>query len=352
MKMVQQLPEGCPNCGDARWTATERPSGLPAHICPHCGQTADASVAGDTRAERALYKAWVNRLAAKSDETRDPEIDALVALGARAVPPLSRLLKDKWAAVRAKEAAVLVLGRIGSQESVEVLLETSAAQERSALTLRRWVPVGLSVMVLMVALGLVLPLVLGDKPVFNAGMVAPFIATFAAAASVLGLRKGAANALGELREPRAIGPLALAATEKAMPPTALPVLKVLLPDATEELAASLDRTQREAVVKLLRQPDTELVRGALRLVGMFGGTGEREAVERVRTEGPPELVPDAESALAAIGARIELEKDRETPLRASTSTESSPETLLRPAASLPDPQPEQLLRASDSPVDE
>jgi hypothetical protein len=180
--------------------------------------------------------------------------------------------------------------------------------------------------------------------------VAPIVTITVITAQALVLRRGFANALGALKEPRAIGPIALAATEKKMAPTALPILKELLPNATEEHVSALGPAERAAFIQLLRQPDPDIVRSALRVVAMFGAEDAREPVERILRQGPGVARADAERALAMIRGRIETQRDRETLLRASSSVDGIPaDELLRPAAAQPDPQPDQLLRRTDAP---
>jgi hypothetical protein len=57
----------------------------------------------------------------------------------------------------------------------------------------------------------------------------------------------------------------------------------------------------------------------------------------------------AAHALPIVEARVTAERESETLLRGSQAPEPSGDTLLRPAASAPETEPQQLLRASDTP---
>jgi hypothetical protein len=161
----------------------------------------------------------------------------------------------------------------------------------------------------------------------------------------IGLRKGAAGALAALGEPRAVGPLALAAEESRLRTTALPILKDLMPKVREEHIQGFSAEEQAAIVRLLMHSDEELARRALRLVAMFGAADALGAVQWLVEKGPEPLRAEAASALEAIQRRIEAQKDKETLLRASSSLEAmSADTLLRPAAGEPEQQSEQLLR--------
>jgi hypothetical protein len=263
------------------------------------------------------------------------------------VAALAELLSDKRAPDRAKGAAAMALGRIGGPEAVDTLLEALSRHEKADAKRRKRVPYVVGAFLLLTVLSILVPVLLGGKPIFNAGAYVGIVGALVAAQAV-GFRKGAANALAALKEPRAAGPLALAAGEKQLAGTALPILKELLPEVTEEHVEGFDGPQRTALIGLLNQKDPDIVRGALSVVALFGGEEAREPVEHLVESGPAELREQAEAALAVIRDRIAVQKDRETLLRASSSLETmQPETLLRPAAAQPEIEPQQLLRPAE-----
>jgi HEAT repeat protein len=302
------------------------------------------------RDEVFRYGAWIQRLGSKKDAIRNDEIEAMVALGPRGVPLLVELLNDKRCAERAKAAAATALGRIGGPEAVNALLDTLARQEREAVKRRKRAPFIIAAFLILVVGGAVIPLAFNHhltafQPAAYTGMIATVVA-----ARAVGLRKSAAGALGALKEPRAVGPLALAMNEKALAATALPVLKDLMPQVRDEHAAEYTPEERAALIRLLGHKDADVVRGALRIVAMFGAEDAREPVERIIRDGPTVARPDAERALASIRGRIENQRDRETLLRASSSVDGVPtDELLRSAAAQPDPEPQQLLRPTEGP---
>jgi hypothetical protein len=166
-------------------------------------------------------------------------------------------------------------------------------------------------------------------------------------------RRDTLKLTGRLTDPTLAGAVAVAYPERRLRAEASVPLRRLLPQVAEEHAALWDAEQKAAVVKLLDDRDRDLVRGALHAVSAFAGAEALAPVERLARSGPPELREPAEAALCAVRRRAEEQKDRETLLRASAPADSSPDTLLRPAAALSDPAPEQLLRGtSDGPPEE
>jgi HEAT repeat protein len=285
----------------------------------------------------------VRRLGHKSDSVRDAEIDALVACGEDAVPALKRVLQTPRATgERACVAAATALGRIGGPDAVETLLSTLADQERRA---RRFVRVYLPLYVVFMASWIAFTVWTQNYGMI--GVVGGFGGLLGATA-ILGLRRSAVQALGVLKDPRAVGPLAMSHEDKELREQAAPVLKELMPKVQDTHVSSFSGTQRGAVLRLLRQEDLEMVRGAVHVTSLFGTEDARSGIERVLADGPPSLREPAERALAEVNRRLALAEDKASLLRASSGDTAEAGQLLRPAAGAEDPDQQQLLRRPDA----
>jgi HEAT repeat protein len=291
--------------------------------------------------ERRRRKALVRRLGDKRDSVRDAEIDALVGCGHEAVPALTRVLRGVWLfRRRVFMATAAALGRIGGQEAVNTLLWTLAVLDWRARYVTR---VGLPAFGVLVAFSVYFAVLTGVPP--YEVLVGPLLVI---AVAFLAVRGSAVQALGVLREPRAVGQLAVSHEHRSLRKLAGPVLKELMPKVQDAHVSSFSGSQRGAVLRLLRQEDLEMVRGALHVTSLFGTEDARAGIEGALADGPPSLREPAERALAEVNRRLALAKDKASLLRASSGDTEEAGQLLRPAAGAEDPDQQQLLRRPDS----
>ncbi len=340
--MVPDSPITCPSCG----RELSPDEALPLALCRGCGYLEAWQSDWPKQEGRARYRALKRLLGVKDDAKRAKAVDAMVSAGQRVIEPLGFLVQDGGAPERAREAAAQVLGRIGDHRAVDILLEAMAKQEASEAKRRKAAPYVLAVMLLVFTASVVLPLVTdgGASSGSFGGMWG--LITLLAARAVL-VRKGMANALASLSEPRAVGPLALAASEKQLTSSVIPLLTELLPRVEQKHVDGFDPAQRNALVSLLSRREPELLRGLLRVVAMFGAAPALGPIERVQLEGPVEVRDAAAAARKAVEMRIEAERDAATLLRAPGAYDEGSEILLRPAHGEPDVEPTQLLRPAN-----
>ncbi|GMV37091.1 MAG: hypothetical protein AMXMBFR61_15990 [Fimbriimonadales bacterium] len=340
--MVTDGPLTCPNCSRELGPG----EAMPLATCQACGYREAWHAEWPKREGRSRYKALKRQLSIKDDATRRQAMEALVTAGERVVEPLGFLVQDAGAPERAREGAALVLGRIGEDRAVELLLEAMAKQEASEAKRRRFAPAVVAVLVMLFTASVIVPLLMGDGAPSGAFGGMWGLVTVLAARAVL-VRKGMANALASLSEPRAVGPLALAASEKQLTSSVIPLLTELLPRVEQEHVEGFDTAQRNALVSLLSRKEPELLRGLLRVVGMFGAAPTLGPIERLLREGPEEVWQEAAEAKRRVTKRIELQRDAATLLRASGAYDEDSERLLRAAHGEPDAEPTQLLRPAD-----
>ncbi|MEP0766892.1 MAG: hypothetical protein HRF45_10185 [Fimbriimonadia bacterium] len=342
--MVADSPMTCPTCG----SELAPDEALPLAACRGCGYREAWHPGWPKREGLTRYKVLKRQLSLRDDETRQRAMDTMVSARERVIEPLGFLVQDGGAPDRAREAAALVLGRIGDDRAVELLLDAMAKQENSEAKRRKFAPIVLAALLLFFTVAVVVPLLTGDGGSGGAFGGMWGLVTVLAARAVL-VRKSMANALASLSEPRAVGPLALAASEKQLASSVIPLLTELLPRVEQGHVESFDVAQRNALISLLSHKEPKLLRGLLRVVGMFGAAPALGPVERVLRDGPEEVRKEAEEAKNRVEKRIELQRDAATLLRASGAYDEGSETLLRAAHGEPDVEPTQLLRPANTP---
>jgi hypothetical protein len=334
-------PERCPACGEeAAVTTVARPCGLPSWICLSCGHRIYEE-------GKASLRSLCRRLAARNAAARNGEIAGLVKMGLDALPAIRALQRSWWYRSRCDLSCVDALVKIGGHDAAEEVARILMRQRRWA----RWGPALYFVWYVFVMSAFCIGF---DYVVWRHGhhsgtmpcsfLPAGIMSTVQAARNYRQNRVRALELASLLNDPALCGVLAVSYTERRLREQALAPLRRLLPQVTEEHAAQWDARQKAAVIRLLGDEDDEIIRGALQAVSLLGAADAIDPIERLARHGPPELHDSIEAALDAVRRRIDRQKDRETLLRASTQQDSSPDTLLRPAAAIPDPALEQLLR--------
>ncbi len=332
--------EKCGFGGSPAWIF--RPDGLPTWICLQCGHTLTES--DRAVSDRRRFQWLVRRINTKKD-TRNSEIAALTKMGKAAIPTLQRVLELRGKSYsEAKASAITVLGNIGGDEAVYFILQAMRQQEKDALKYRkRIIPLVVGAVLTLVALFVILQITTGKGGANFASMGGMFSA-IAAMGVGLSARKKAAETLAALKEPRVVGPLAMAYFDKETKKTAAPILVQMMPLVKETHVAEFDRDQKAAIVRLLSEDDPNLVLGALGIVELFGAQAELPPVQSLKNHESDVVRSKAEEVEATLLGRAATEADRSTLLRASTGEDTDAGTLLRAATDSEDPNTDQLLR--------
>lgn len=160
-------------------------------------------------------------------------------------------------------------------------------------------------------------------------------------------RYTAAHEVAKLRNPRAVGVLAVTCREADgdVSIVAVRALKDTLPLVRANHRAGFTEEQMDALLWLLGTDDPELARALLKALEQVGGPKALPAVRRLEHH-PSASVREAAAACALhLEAVAEQERLRATLLRAAEGPEGG-DRLLRPASGAGDTPQEQLLRPS------
>lgn len=289
----------------------------------------------------ALYKRMAS---SKNPVDRQAAIDEVVAMGSAAIPDLQARATKRGCGRSDPSVAIEAIGRIGGSEAVEALLEIEAAQRKKHRNMMWAIGIYFGVMALILLVSII-----GHEKGFSSfgGSFGGFAGVFGVAGAAAASRGRAVDALSGLRDPKAAGTLALAYRTKSLRARVEPVLIEVLPKVSEEQANKLDREQREAILYLLHSENPSVVEGALHVIGDFGGREELDRLTDRLSALPAQTAKAAAEAVSSIQARVDLQRERETLLRASHKGEAQAETLLRSASGQDDSLPEQLLRPSE-----
>jgi hypothetical protein len=235
------------------------------------------------------------------------------------------------------------------RQQVDNLLAVLAEERRKRRTRQRWIT---GVLLTWVALMLVLALWSKDFHALNSlsGMWGAIAAAFAASQ----VQKKVTKELAEFEDIRSVGPLALALEyqDRELKAVAENKLTRLLPRLQVSDAPLLDEEQRKCLYRALRGRNTELVLAILKALEQVG---DEQAVPYVQKLADGEGIAAtalrireaAQACLPALQQRAELERSRQTLLRAASASDTPSDVLLRPASgALVEADPQQLLRAS------
>jgi hypothetical protein len=164
------------------------------------------------------------------------------------------------------------------------------------------------------------------------------------------VRAAAASAAGRLGVAHTVMVLAPAAAERPrnVRHAAAEALKSVLPVLHEGWYGHIPADTVEWLIRLLHHEDDALVIAVLRALGQVAGGGAVQAVERAAQRGRTgEIRREAEAALPALRRRQEQERQAETLLRPAAVL-PQPDILLRPAQNLGESDAAVLLRPGGS----
>jgi hypothetical protein len=215
---------------------------------------------------------------------------------------------------------------------------------------RRFWTAFIGVMVLQIVLNVLLTALWHDIPSLT-GAFAGLAVAIGAGFAPTKLQRETAQALAELDDLRAIGPLtgALDRQDKATIGDARKALIRLLPRLKEKDFDLLDAQQRTTLNKYVMSSSSDL---SAAVVTALRHVGDSRAISNLQKlahgKGPSkknvELRDKAQQCILAIQARIPAEKARETLLRAANAPGDPEDTLLRPAGSSAGDDASTLLR--------
>lgn len=238
---------------------------------------------------------------ALNDENKSVREKAADALGlikdSRAVQPLFRALEDEYWPVR--KATAIALGRIGDEAAVKPLLaaledEYEAVRDKAKEALDQ----------------------LGYQPDGTQFASPPDISKLASKADVQGLiealsyerdpeiRKTAAEALGELADPKAVEPLILLLNEKWSDPngphdrSVKALMKIGTP-AVKPLIKTLKAARRPS--NPMMDPDLNLRVGCVRALGMIADPSSMDVLLQALSDNIPAVRFNAADSLEKIG---------------------------------------------------
>lgn len=164
-------------------------------------------------------------------------------------------------------------------------------------------------------------------------------------------RVSAADALGELAEPQAVGALAEAAQNlrPRIRRAALRALQRVLPTLTPEHYGTLDAQAVPHLCGLLTFADESVAVEVVEALGRAGdGRAVRQVSEVARVGRSARLREAAARALPILEERLRQENAPKILLRPAGAPASPADQLLRPARHTSETEPQQLLRASQS----
>jgi hypothetical protein len=164
------------------------------------------------------------------------------------------------------------------------------------------------------------------------------------------LRAAAAESLGRLAAPEALGALAGALFDNSarVREATATALHAVLPSITEEHDGLLGAASMIALGRALKHDDTLLVRKLLTTLGKIGTSHALPYVKQAAEDSRMTRVRDAaRDTLEIMQERQLREKEAQTLIRPSYAIPSTPVELLRPAHGNTSDDPFQLLRAVD-----
>jgi len=145
-------------------------------------------------------------------------------------------------------------------------------------------------------------------------------------------RSSAAGALETIRDPRAVGALAVAHRDKQVRHATRPALLTLLPLVREEHAGDILTAERKAMQELVARRDIEVADAAISALTYVGNEGTVAFLRNLRGLRVTEHIQQKASAAAdALVGRLETRGHRSSLLRAVASQEADPALLLRSA---------------------
>jgi hypothetical protein len=231
-----------------------------------------------------------------------------------------------------------VLGRVGGLVAVEALLKGMRQRQwkqRRHKWIWRWV-LGAGAMYAFVF-------------VHNGWCLGLFLLACMGAPSFVPRDWAAVQALEALRDPLAVGPIAVAHRQRELAVPTAHVLKTLLPLLRDEHAGEIKSIELAALDDLARSVDAELAVkaiGALICVGNARSLQALRSLAEERREG--DMIGDAaRQAIPELQRRMEWRKEKRTLLRAANAApEEDYSRLLRPAPA-GETDAKQLLRPAE-----
>jgi HEAT repeat protein len=166
------------------------------------------------------------------------------------------------------------------------------------------------------------------------------------------VRRAAAEALGHLRAPEAVGALLTALYDRDVKvrQAAANALREVLPTITAEHFGHLESTAIVNLAKATSHEDTGLALEAVKALAHVGTSIAIPQVERVVSSGSTEeMRAAAAQTLTTLRERQRQEDMRSTLLRPETGPKDPAVSLLRPARDTAPTEPQPLLQASSPP---
>jgi hypothetical protein len=321
-------------------------------FCPHCGRPCEQQIPGPKgkwRCQRCLNRcrmpvadlgARLKYLLQCLRSSRPAVVEmaqaGLIAYDKQAVGPLlAELERRPFLGPRIAP----VLGRIGDTTAVDVLLNEVRRRERQIRWKKwfwRWVSVAVIIMIIRAT---------------HWWWIIFFGLGYLSVEAFLPYRRAAIDALKELGDVRAAGPIAKMHRQRDLRKEASNALLVLLPRLKGSHASMLSGSERAAINDLVWDRNRALALTAVQAlvhVGNERSVGALRALVAARPESHP-VAQAARDAIPELQRRLKWRAEQATLLRAAGAVgDEDPKSLLRPAAGHDEIEQQTLLRPAEN----